>query len=102
MSEKTVKLIRKQLRNVTQEMVGGILTKELGVTILETLQKNIDKRLDVIAKSVQTVMERLEQTQKDAQSLLLRQSTAQTELSKPQALAPSELLTPTEDKQSVS
>ena len=70
MNSKQVKDIRKQLRNVVQEMLPGVTSQEMYVQ----LSKVINERLDQISKHINSTLETIDQRSKDVQTYVIRQS----------------------------
>jgi hypothetical protein len=76
MSDKQYKLIRKQLRNVCQEMAPDILKQEVFEQIYNKVREEVINRMAVIQTQVKQSLEEMEQRQKHVQSLLVRELTA--------------------------
>lgn len=76
MSEKNFKTIRKQLRNVVQDLLPNLWTQEARQTIardgLEDLRKDMTRRLDIIEQNVKDTLAQLDGRQKDMQSFITR------------------------------
>lgn len=63
MNQKQVKLLRKQIRNVVQELLPAVLTQEVVTSISSELKKEVLSRLDAI-----------DARQKDITSFVVRNS----------------------------
>ncbi len=72
MSAKVAKLIRKQLRNVSQDAIETAFTSEAKDVLLAAIRKEVHARLDIIEKNVKDALEVLDGRQKDMQSYLVR------------------------------
>lgn len=72
MSDKNFKTIRKQLRNVVQEIAPGIITQELVSTIQKSLSEDVQKRMDTIAAEAKETLRLIDERQKDLQNYLAR------------------------------
>lgn len=69
-----IKTLRKQLRNVVQEILPEILTAELVATIRKDQIVQIDARLNALAKQIQQTLDTIDQRSKDVQAYNIRQS----------------------------
>lgn len=69
MSDKQYKMIRKQLRNVVQE----ILPEVLGGDLFANLQKENSGRLDAITAEVRNTLKQLDDRSKAVQDYIMRQ-----------------------------
>ncbi len=68
--------LRKQIRNVTQELLPEILTKELQTAVYAELKNHIEFKLRQIDDNIRASLAAMEARQKDVQGLLLREMTA--------------------------
>lgn len=66
--------IRKQVRNVTKEVLSDVLTQELMASIRKELTAQMDQRLNAIAKHIQSTLDQLDQRSKDMQAYMIRNS----------------------------
>jgi hypothetical protein len=62
--------VRKQIRNVCQEL----LTDELTKVILEAVMKRMNERMDLIANNARQTLQDIDNRSKDVQSYVLRNS----------------------------
>lgn len=76
MSDKQYKMIRKQLRNVCQDLMPQVLVNEAVVAIEKTVTAHINTRLDVITQHVKTTLDKIDERSKDIQSYVVRNSGA--------------------------
>lgn len=67
--------LRKQLRNVVQELLPEAMNKELHDALYKELCKTVTSYLERIQIEVREAMEKIEQRQKDTLSYLVRQVT---------------------------
>lgn len=74
MSDKQVKLLRKQIRNVVQEILPGVLTQEMRNSIYEQLNSTLSTQLKQISDHVKSTLDAIDQRAKDLQSYAVRQS----------------------------
>lgn len=70
MSNSNVKDIRKQVRNVVQEVLPGVMTQEMYVKLLTSM----NERMDALEAQVKAKMQEIEERSKDVQSYLIRSS----------------------------
>jgi hypothetical protein len=68
-NDKNVKQLRGQIRQIVKEMYPEIITSE----IFATLQTQTKERMDVLHRLVKESLDRIDQRQKDVQSLLMRE-----------------------------
>jgi hypothetical protein len=87
MGDKNVKLIRKQLRNVVQEIIGEVVSKELVANVETRLLERQDIRMNALADTIKTVVEQVDNRSKEVSAYLVRAST-------PQAPQPEEPILP--------
>lgn len=73
MSDNNVKALRKQLRNVVQDELAGVLSTEVVADVRKELFAHIDGRLDAIAKHLKDTLDRIDTRTKDLQGYVLRQ-----------------------------
>lgn len=83
MSDKNVKLLRGQVRQVVKEQLPGVLSAEVIEAIQAKLQKEMADRLDNVMGLMKETLDRVDQRSKEVQSYLVRATT-------PQAPAPQE------------
>ena len=76
MSNSTVKDIRKQIKNVVQDLLPGILQQELSKAVFEQVVSTLKVQLAAMENDVKTSLEDMQQRQKDVLGYLVRQSTA--------------------------
>lgn len=72
---KAHKDLRKQLRNVVQEILPELLKKELSDAILTELLKHMNTRMDIIAANAQKSLADMDKKTKDVLSYVIRQNT---------------------------
>lgn len=72
MSEKTTKLIRKQIKNVVQSLLPEVFNAESIKTMERVLITRQDSRLSEITSKVQQALETMDQRSKDLQSYVVR------------------------------
>lgn len=72
MGDKQVKRLRKQLRNVVEELIPSVLTVELIKAGHERLKIEVDAKLDVIDKNLKETLKTIDDRSKDTMSYLLR------------------------------
>ena len=77
MSSKDMKDLRKQLRNVCQEITPDILKQEVFEQLYNRLREEIVNRMAVVESRVIKALDEMAQRQKDVQGLLVREITAQ-------------------------
>jgi hypothetical protein len=68
------KSIRKQIRNVCQELVNDTLFQELEARVMKAVLERMNVRMDIIANNAKDTLERIDKRASDVQSLLLRNS----------------------------
>lgn len=68
------KELRKQLRNVIQDMKDELLTQELSTAIEKKLYATINMRLTALENHVKSTLDQIDNRSKDLQSYVLRQS----------------------------
>lgn len=68
------KELRKQLRNVTQELLPDLLQSELGQKLYADLSHVIQTRLDVVIANIHETLQQIDQRSKDIQGYLVRQT----------------------------
>lgn len=71
-----VKLLRKQLRNICQEILPEVLTNEMVKAQTEGVITAMNGRLDKITEHIQQTLDQVDQRSKDVQSYIVRQSAA--------------------------
>jgi len=74
-SDKNVKQIRKQLRNVAQEMLPQVLESVVVAKIRQDIHEYVKTRLDEIFQMVKDTLNRIDDRQKDIQSMIVREFT---------------------------
>jgi hypothetical protein len=72
MSERNFKTIRKQLRNVVQELIPTLLQNELVAAVDKRLTELVKSRLDKVAEYVETQMKEVQDRQKDIQTYVVQ------------------------------
>jgi hypothetical protein len=87
MSQKNVKDIRKQLRNVVQEQMSDVLTNELIAKAMEEVEAKLravfGARLEAINDSILSQLRSMDDRAKDLQQFILNQATAEIAASAP-------------------
>lgn len=83
-SESNAKLLRKQLRNVVQELLPQLVTDELKAAMHQQLAIEIQKRLDNVTKNVKETLDMIDQRSKDIQGYLVRQTSTSTAQQSPE------------------
>lgn len=73
MSNHTAKELRKSLRNVVQDIMPEILTKEITASAFKQLRTEIQFQLKQIDTDIKKALKDMEDRQKDVQSMLLRE-----------------------------
>lgn len=94
MNSKNVKDIRKQLRNVTQELFPEVLSKELVASAFAELQKEMQFKLEAIQADVNAGLARMEERSKDVHSYILNQTFAEAAKNAPKAAPVTETQNP--------
>jgi hypothetical protein len=84
-----MKDLRKQLRNVVQEILPEVLNAELVTSSHKAVTLKMEARLDAISKYITGQMETIDQRSRDVQDFIIRASAPQ-----PQAPAPAEVVPP--------
>jgi len=69
-----VKELRKQIRNVVQDLVPALLQAEVGEALRKDLSRQIQARLDVMMEEIRNTLRAIEDQSKDIQSYVVRQS----------------------------
>jgi len=77
MSEKTAKLIRKQLRNVTQEQMKEAAFKELAQDVYTRVSKDVLAKLSEVDSQIRETLKGIDERSKDLQLYILRQGQQQ-------------------------
>lgn len=72
MSDSSVKTIRKQLRNVCQELLPTVLKSELYLSIQKELSSIVNKRLDAIDAYVRDQLKEIQDRSIETQSYVVR------------------------------
>jgi hypothetical protein len=75
MSDKNFKAIRKQLRNVVQEIMPLVLGNELVQEVKKSLEARIDARLEAVSKHIYETLTQIDERSKDIQTFLIRNAT---------------------------
>lgn len=70
--------IRKQIRNVMQEVAPEILSQELMKALEARILKHVDSRLDLISDHIKATLNAIDSRTKDVQSMVVRQSAGVT------------------------
>jgi hypothetical protein len=68
------KELRKQLRNVCQDLLPDLLKSELGQALHKDLSQVIQTRLNVVIANIQETLQQIDQRSKDIQGYIVRQS----------------------------
>lgn len=76
MSEKNSKDIRKQVRNVMQEVMPSLLQEIAKETMYKDLRAHIDSQLRALEQQVKLTLTNIDDRAKDLQSLMLREMVA--------------------------
>lgn len=71
MSDKNAKDIRKQVRNVVNEVLPSLLQTEVFSELYVKLQREMNARLDEIRRDVATALERMDSRSKDVQQYII-------------------------------
>lgn len=79
MSDKNAKAIRSQVRNVVKEILEEVLAKEMIMKIEQDLRMEQKSRLDQVFEMVKGTLQRIDDRQKDIQSLIMREMTKATQ-----------------------
>lgn len=89
MNSKNVKDIRKQLRNVAQELLPDVLKQELFTAMSEQIEKNLREifgaRLEGINDSIMSQLKQMDERSKDLQQFMLNQVQAELGKTAPKA-----------------
>lgn len=80
MSDKNLKDIRKQIRNVVQELLPALLQTEVFQSLYSNLQAQNRIQLEGIEKNIKDTLKDMNDRSKDVQSFIMRE--IQAELSK--------------------
>lgn len=78
MSDKNIKLIRKQIHNVVQGLLPTVLSAELVSAIHKSVAEQVEQRLNVIATHMKTTLEKIDERSKEIQAYTIRNTTAPT------------------------
>jgi hypothetical protein len=76
MNTKEVKDIRKQLRNVAQEMAPAILSSEVGTQMYKQLMQAVEGKLKSLEVQIQDTLTKIDERSKDLQAYAMRQIAA--------------------------
>jgi len=68
------KELRKQLRNVVQDLLPDLIKSEFGESVRKELHAQSHARLDELMKNVQAMLKQMDDRSKDIQGYLVRQS----------------------------
>lgn len=74
MSDNNVKVIRKQIKNVIDAKLEGILTQEFILAGFKEIKEHTDKRLDAITKHLVDTLKQIDDRAKDTQAYIVRNS----------------------------
>lgn len=74
MSDSNVKFLRRQVRNVAQELAPTLITNELLVELEKKLAARLEDRLDKISAYIKTTLETIDARSKEVQSYVVRNS----------------------------
>ena len=72
MSDKGLRDLRKQLRNVVLDLLPEVLNSELVTAANKDVTAKLESRLDAIQKHLMTTLSQIEQRQKDTQTYVMR------------------------------
>lgn len=67
------KELRKQLRNVVQELLPELLKKELTEAMFKTLMEHLNNRMDFVSASAKDSIAKIDERQKEMHSYVVRQ-----------------------------
>ncbi len=70
------KTLRKQLRNICQELLPEALNSEFNTSLRKEVMAHVDKRLDAIAAHIKQTLESIDQRSKDISAYNIRNSAA--------------------------
>lgn len=87
MSDKNLKAIRGQIRQIVKDILPEVFTQELATKTQKTLQEYNEKRLDAIAKHLVDTLKQIDDRAKDTQAYILRNASLSN-------VAPTEEVTP--------
>jgi ppGpp synthetase/RelA/SpoT-type nucleotidyltranferase len=73
MSDKNVKTIRKQIRNICQEFLPEILTNELVYKLNKEITETVIARMDSLKERVEKQLEEMNNRSKDMQAYVVNQ-----------------------------
>ena len=68
------KLLRKQLHNIVKELMPALLTEELKSVMYAELTRQLNTRVDTIAKTVKETLDKIDERSKDVLGYAVRQS----------------------------
>jgi len=74
MSEKTIKQVRGQLRQITKEILPDLLTQELISAVYKQLAAEFGARFQIVEKNVSDTLTEINNRSKDVQDLVVRKS----------------------------
>lgn len=74
MSDNNVKFLRKQVRNVVQETLPGVLSQEFAQDLEMRLFEYVRGRMDEIKTNVEATLKQMDERSKDIQSYIVNQS----------------------------
>lgn len=74
MSDKQVKLIRGQLRQLIKEMLPELLSEELKSAMHQKLAVEVQKQLDNLKENMKNTLNTIDERSKDIQGYLVRQT----------------------------
>ncbi len=72
MSDSNVKFLRKQVRNVAQAELPGIVTNELILELEKRLSAKVEARLDKITEYIKSALNDIDNRAKETQAYLIR------------------------------
>jgi ribosome recycling factor len=72
MSDKNIKQMRGQIRQVVKELLPEILKEELTAKINKDLMSRLDQRLDAITNHIKTALDAIDKRAKEVASYVVR------------------------------
>lgn len=68
------KVIRGQLRQIVQDILPDLLNNEVKNALYQDLSKQLNARVELIAKNIQETLSKIDERSKDVQGYVVRQS----------------------------
>ncbi len=78
---KQIKLVRGQLRQITQELLPSIMSEELKNAAYNQIKKEIEAKLHHIEANIKESLERIEKRQKDMHDFTIREMMSNVQVS---------------------